>query len=95
MVSSSLRTHKMSRTAMGLGSAPDASWFRGESIEFVRRTLLGPKARIYDFLDRTTIERLIRDHLDGRENRRLLIWSLLSFEQWCRTFLEGERGRLS
>ena len=32
-------------------SAPDASWFRGESIEYINRLLGDPKARIYEFLD--------------------------------------------
>ena len=30
--------------------------------------------------------------LEGRENRRLLIWSLLSVEQWCDTFLGASAG---
>ena len=77
-----------SKTKQGF-SAPDASWFRGESIEYVRRRLLSRNARLYDFLDRATVHGLIHDHLDGRENRRLLIWSLLCFEQWCEAFLEG------
>lgn len=67
-------------------SAPDASWFKGESIDFVKRTILQPKARIYDFMCRTTISSLVQDHLDGRVNRRLLIWSLLNFESWLATF---------
>jgi asparagine synthase (glutamine-hydrolysing) len=33
---------------------------------------------------------LVEQHLGGSVNRRLLIWSLLSFDQWCRTFLEEE-----
>ena len=70
-------------------SAPDASWFRGESIDYVRRRLLGSRARIHDFLGRDTVVRLIDDHLVGKENRRLLIWSLLCLEQWCETFLES------
>lgn len=70
-------------------SAPDASWFRGESIEFVRRTLLDADARIYDYLDRNTVRRLLDDHLSGRENRRLLIWSLICIEKWCQIFLSG------
>jgi asparagine synthase (glutamine-hydrolysing) len=70
-------------------SGPDASWFRGESIEYVRRRLLSRQARLYEFLDRSTVHSLIDDHLEGRENRRLLIWSLLCFEQWCELFLEG------
>ena len=48
-------------------------------------------AAIYEFLDPDGVRPLVRDHLEGRENRRLLIWSLLSFEQWCRTFLRGDR----
>ena len=62
-------------------SSPDASWFKGESIEFVKRTIFDTKANIYDFLDYNSIEDLITDHLDGKENRRLLIWSLLNLEE--------------
>jgi asparagine synthase (glutamine-hydrolysing) len=72
-------------------SAPDASWFRKESAAYVRRRLLDSDALIYDYLDPYTVRGLVEEHLDGRENRRLLIWSLLSVEQWCRTFLAGER----
>ena len=67
-------------------SAPDSSWFKGESIDFVRRALFDPKARIYEFLNRDCVQRLVSDHLEGRENRRLLIWSLLSFDAWCQCF---------
>ena len=68
-------------------SAPDASWFKGESIDYVRRTLYDDNAHIYDFLDRKSVHALVNEHLDGKENRRLLIWSLLSVEKWCQTFL--------
>ncbi len=67
-------------------SGPDASWYRGESIDYVRSTLLGKQAKIYDYLDRKTVERLVGDHLEGRENRRLLVWSLLYFSEWCKRF---------
>ncbi|MEP7054540.1 MAG: asparagine synthase (glutamine-hydrolyzing) [Actinomycetota bacterium] len=73
-------------------SAPDASWFRGESIEYVRRSLLQGDPAIYNYLDRSSVTGLIEEHLDGRHNRRLLVWSLLAVEEWCRTFLgEGRR----
>jgi asparagine synthase (glutamine-hydrolysing) len=68
-------------------SAPDASWFRGESIEYVRRLVLDPHARMYEFLRPDTVSELVGQHLRGEHNRRLLVWSLLSFEWWCRTFL--------
>jgi asparagine synthase (glutamine-hydrolysing) len=69
-------------------SAPDASWFKGESIDFVRSQLLNGSARIYSFLDRDAVEDLVNQHLDGRANRRLLIWSLLNTEQWLKTFID-------
>jgi len=68
-------------------SAPDASWFKGESIDYVRRRLLQGQPRIYDFLDRSTISRLVGEHTNGEHNRRLLIWSLLNLESWCEEFL--------
>jgi asparagine synthase (glutamine-hydrolysing) len=68
-------------------SAPDASWFRGESIAYVNRLLGSPRARIYDFLDASYLRRVLEEHTNGRVNHRLLIWSLLSFEWWCRKFL--------
>lgn len=67
-------------------SAPDASWFKGESIDFVRRTLYQGNPRIYEFMDREAVRGLVDDHLEGRQNRRLLIWSLLNLEKWCETF---------
>lgn len=68
-------------------SAPDASWFKGESIEYVRRLLFNNRARAYEFLDRETVQALVSEHLEGKENRRLLIWSLLNFERWSHSFL--------
>lgn len=63
-------------------SAPDASWFRGDSIDFVRRTLFEGNSPIYDVLDRGTVQRIVQRHLDGTENRRLFIWSLLNVHSW-------------
>ncbi len=68
-------------------SAPDASWYKGESIEYVKNCLYNNNARIYDFMDQSTVKSLIDEHLSGEKNRRLLIWSLLNFEQWCETYL--------
>jgi len=67
-------------------SSPDASWFRGESIEFVKKTLLNQDAKLFEFLDYGVVKKLLNEHLHGEKNRRLLIWSLLSMQ----TYLEQE-----
>ncbi len=63
-------------------SSPDQSWFKGESIEFVKEKLLNPNANIYNYMDKTATQKLINEHLSGEQNRRLFIWSLLNFEEW-------------
>jgi asparagine synthase (glutamine-hydrolysing) len=62
-------------------SSPDASWFKGDSMEFVKRKLLAGNRQIYEYIDADTVKNLVRRHLDGQENRRLLIWSLLNVEE--------------
>ena len=69
-------------------SAPDASWFKGESIDYIRTLLFDKRARIYEFIQPATAQRLMNEHFNGQQNHRLLIWSLLCFEWWCRIFLE-------
>jgi asparagine synthase (glutamine-hydrolysing) len=68
-------------------SAPDASWFKGESINFTRQILFNESAKIYDILDYKSVIDLIHEHLSGKQNRRLLIWSLLNFELWLEHYL--------
>ncbi|MBW2618448.1 MAG: asparagine synthase (glutamine-hydrolyzing) [Deltaproteobacteria bacterium] len=68
---------------------PGGSWFKGDSIDYVRRTILDPKAAIYEVLDYQAVKGLVEEHLAGVNNRRLLIWSLLSFEWFSRRFLKG------
>jgi len=66
-------------------SGPDSSWFKGDSIEFVKRQILDKDARIYSLMDRKTVSELVEEHLSGKTNRRLLIWSLLNLETILKT----------
>ena len=68
-------------------SAPDKSWFKGESIRFVEEKIWNRNNRIYEFLDFQSVNSMVQEHLDGKKNRRLLIWSLLYLEQWFKTNL--------
>jgi asparagine synthase (glutamine-hydrolysing) len=62
-------------------SGPDASWFKGESLEYVRKTLSEVNSPIFDYLDYATTQTLLNQHLSGQQNRRLLVWSLLNLNQ--------------
>ena len=68
-------------------SSPDARWFKGQSMDYVKRRLFQGDSQIYDFMDRSSIETLVSGHLSGEQNRRLLIWSLLNvqhfMEEYC------------
>lgn len=68
-------------------SAPDAAWFRGESIDYVKEIVQNKNSEIYNFLDYFTVNRIADLHFDGRENKRLFIWSILNLEEWCKQFL--------
>jgi len=67
-------------------SGPDGAWFKGESIEYVRRLLHNRNARLYDYLDRRAVQALVDEHLRGEANRRLLIWSLIYLENLMQIF---------
>ncbi len=65
-------------------SAPDASWFRGESIDFVKRNLDGRDAPIYQFMAHDEMHPLLQEHFEGKHNHRLLVWSMLSINELIR-----------
>ena len=69
-------------------SSPDASWFKGQSMGYVQRTLMGTETELYNYLDREAVHDLVSEHLSGDQNRRLLIWSLLNtthfIKEYCR-----------
>lgn len=65
-------------------SAPDAGWFSGESADFVSRSLWGSQTVLGGLLDADSIKALVESHSAQENNRRLLVWSLLSLEYWLR-----------
>lgn len=67
-------------------SSPDQSWFKGESIEFVKKKLFNNNNNVYKYLDKKTTQKLLNQHLNGKKNRRLIIWSLLNFQEWCKIY---------
>ena len=67
-------------------SAPDESWFRGESLEYVHDVLCSGNPKIFDYLDKQSCQNLLNEHFSGKVNRRLFIWSLLYLENFLKIF---------
>jgi asparagine synthase (glutamine-hydrolysing) len=67
---------------------PLGHWFRGSLLGFVRELLLSDTTRRRGYFDTGYIESLL-----GRsrqpEGLNLRIWTLISFELWCRRFLDA------
>jgi asparagine synthase (glutamine-hydrolysing) len=72
-------------------SAPDESWYRGENATYVKELLLGKNISCHEFIQPSFIEKVIYEHCEKRVNHRLLLWSLMNFEWWCKIFLNGEK----
>ena len=72
-------------------SAPDESWYRGENAKYVKELLLNKKTISSEFINPDYMKKIVHEHVDQHINHRLLIWSFMNFEWWCRIFLNKER----
>jgi asparagine synthase (glutamine-hydrolysing) len=73
---------------------PLGRWFRGELRDTVRDLLLSARSRQRGIFDASAIERLLTRPLRGGA-LDLPIWTLLSFELWCRRFLDQRPRELA
>lgn len=67
-------------------SAPDETWFRNDANGLIKDRILNPNSCLWEFLNYYEAKKMVMDHLSGRTNRRLLIWSLLTLESTLRQF---------
>ncbi len=72
-------------------SAPDESWYRGENAAYVKELLLNKKTASSEFINPDYVTRIIDEHTNKHINHRLLLWSFMNFEWWCRLFLNNEK----
>jgi len=72
---------------------PLGAWFRGGLAGFARELLLSETSRRRGVFDTRHIEDLLQRHARGRP-LDLAIWTLISFEMWCRTFLDARATRV-
>ncbi len=71
-------------------SAPDQSWYMNQLVQYIRDIVLSERSLDRGYFRREFIEKVLDEHVSGRVNHRLLIWSLLSFEWWNRIFVDRE-----
>lgn len=70
---------------------PLGRWFRGRLREFVRDLLISKTSRARDIFNLEHIETLLSRSERGREgDLDLELWTLISFELWCETFLDRD-----
>ena len=70
---------------------PVARWFREDLRELARDALLDERARSRRLIRREVVERLLREHADGRVDHGARLWTLLMLELWQRTHLDARR----
>jgi asparagine synthase (glutamine-hydrolysing) len=74
------------RRKQGFG-VPLGHWFRGQLSGFTRDLLLSGPALGRGIFDQAYVLKLIERHERGQD-LGLQLWTLISFELWCRTFLD-------
>jgi asparagine synthase (glutamine-hydrolysing) len=67
-------------------SAPDATWFRNECRGWVDSVVYNDKARLWEYLNPKSVRVLTDEHMEGKANRRLLIWGLMYVEEMLRVW---------
>lgn len=60
-------------------SAPDATWFREHSSNYITDFFSNKKDVLYEYVFFEEVQKIITTHFEGKKNNRLLIWNLLSF----------------
>jgi asparagine synthase (glutamine-hydrolysing) len=69
-------------------SIPAAAWLRGDLEPFARETLARGTLHRQGFFQPEVVERLLDDHVAGREDRSRQLWGLLAFTLWHERHVE-------
>ncbi len=77
----------VARPKMGFGVPIDA-WFRRDLREMTGDLLLDGRSRARGYFRPAVVERLFREHVAGTRRWHSVLWALLNFELWHRTFVD-------
>jgi asparagine synthase (glutamine-hydrolysing) len=65
---------------------PVNEWFRGEMRGFLLDHLAGSASLTRPYYNAGVLDRVMEEHLKGRQNHEKLLWMLLNLEIWHRTY---------
>jgi asparagine synthase (glutamine-hydrolysing) len=72
-------------------AVPIVKWFRRELREPMRALLSDRRLVERGWLDAAAVQTLVDEHLRGRRDHSLSLWSLMTLELWARAYLDGAR----
>jgi asparagine synthase (glutamine-hydrolysing) len=76
----------LERPKVGL-RVPVNEWFRGGMKDYLYDHLLGNDSKTRGYFHRAALERILSEHVSGRQNHEKLLWSLLNLEIWHRQYV--------
>ncbi|HET7729614.1 MAG TPA: asparagine synthase C-terminal domain-containing protein, partial [Usitatibacter sp.] len=65
---------------------PVNKWFQGPMKDYLRDHLQGADSKTRAYYDPQVLDRVVGDHIDGRQNHEKLLWALLNLEIWHRQY---------
>ena len=86
--------HIVNRRKRGFDS-PIGEWIKGELCDFTKTFLSQENLKRSGLLNPDSVSRLLGDHLSGRRNYSLQLWSILALEAWYRMYIEDNVNDVS
>jgi asparagine synthase (glutamine-hydrolysing) len=65
---------------------PVNQWFQGPLKQYLCDHLKGADSKTRAYYDPQVLDRMLDDHIDGRQNHEKLLWALLNLEIWHRQY---------
>jgi len=65
---------------------PVNQWFQGPLKDYLCDHLKGSQSRTRAYYDPQVLDRMLDDHIEGRQNHEKLLWALLNLEIWHRQY---------
>jgi asparagine synthase (glutamine-hydrolysing) len=80
-----LPPQNLRRRKMGFG-VPVGTWMRNDLRPFLEDILLSPGARTHYLFHLSHLQRMVQEHVQGKQDYSFQLWALLCLELWFREF---------